>query len=78
MQDKTTTSRTGSPSHPSQELPYGIELRQADNHDKVERVLARAVNSQLAHAMFRAAQGEYPERRITLRKGTRIIADSSG
>jgi len=43
----------------------------------VERVLARALNAQLARAIFNAAKGEYPERRITLCKGSRIIADTS-
>jgi hypothetical protein len=33
---------------------------------------------QLAHAIFNAARNEHPERRITLQKGTRMIADSAG
>jgi hypothetical protein len=60
-----------------EELPYLIELRQAGDGDKVERVLARAFTAHLAHAIFKAAQDEHPERRITLRKGSRIIADSA-
>jgi hypothetical protein len=40
-------------------------------------VLARAVNAQLAREIFKAAQGEHPERRITLRRGRRIVADSA-
>jgi len=33
---------------------------------------------QLARAIFKAAQGEHPERRITLRKGNRVLSDSNG
>jgi hypothetical protein len=71
-------SRTGTASPPQQELPYHIELWHADDRDTVERVLACALSAQLAHAIFKAAQGEQPERRITLRKGNRILADSFG
>jgi hypothetical protein len=39
-------------------------------------VLARAASMQLARAIFKAAQGEHPERRITLRKGNRVVSDS--
>jgi hypothetical protein len=77
MQDKATISRTGTPSRPPEDLPYRIELWHPDSRDSVERVLARALNVQLARAIFKAAQSEHPERRITLRKGNRIIADSS-
>jgi hypothetical protein len=75
MQDKAKTTRTGTPSRPPEELPYRIELWNA-GRGAVERVLARAVNAQLARAIFQAAKGEHPERRITLRKGNRIVADS--
>ena len=64
---------SGSP----EELPYRVELWRDGGHETVERVLARAVNVQLARAIFTAAQGEHPERRITVRTGTRIIADSA-
>jgi glycine cleavage system regulatory protein len=76
MQDKATISRTSTPSRPTEELPYRVELWVADRTEIVERVLARATSLQLARAIFKAAQSEYPERRITLRKGTRIVADS--
>ena len=42
----------------------------------LERVLARALNAQLARAIFHAAQKEHPQRRILLRRGSRTIADS--
>ena len=67
-------SRTGTRPRSQETLPYRIELSGADGGEK--RVLARAVNAQLARAIFRAAAGEHPEARITLRRGTRIIADS--
>jgi hypothetical protein len=58
-------------------LPYRVELWQADGRDAMDRVLGRAVNAQLAHAIFKAAKDEHPERRVILREGNRIIADSS-
>jgi hypothetical protein len=76
MQDKAK-SRTGALSRPPEDLPYRIELWRADGAEGIERVLARALNMQLARAIFTAAQGEHPERRITLRKGNRVVADSS-
>ena len=60
-----------------EELPYRVELWHDGVGDAVERVLARAANTQLARAIFKAAQGEHPERRITLRKGNRVVSDSS-
>jgi hypothetical protein len=42
----------------------------------IERVVARAASAQLAHAIFRAVRSEHPERRIVLREGDRIVADS--
>ena len=70
--------RTGTPSRSKEELPYRVELWHADGRDDVEQVLARALNAQLAREIFKAAKGEHPERRITLRKGNQIIADSAG
>ena len=59
----------------SDHLPYCIELRTlADG--SIEKILARAANAKLAQAIFKAAQAEYPGRRISLSRGARIIADS--
>jgi hypothetical protein len=66
--------KTGSRSRPQETLPYRVELADLDTGGK--RILARAVNVQLARAIFRAATGEHPGSRITLRRGSRIIADS--
>jgi hypothetical protein len=77
MQDNAQITRTGTPASAPEDLPYWIELWHADNPDTVESVLARARNADLARAIFKAAQGEYPERRLTLRKDDRIVSDSS-
>ena len=47
------------------------------NPDAVERVLARAATAELARAIFKAARSEHPQRRVTLRRGNRILADSA-
>ena len=65
---------------PAEDLPYRIELWRdgdgpGDGH-AVERVVARAASAQLAQAIFRAVREEHPDRRITLREGERIVADS--
>ncbi|WP_309083707.1 hypothetical protein [Chelativorans sp.] len=60
----------------SEELPYRIELWNAEGSEEVERVLARALSAQLARAIFEAARNEHPERRITLAKGGQVLADS--
>jgi hypothetical protein len=76
--DKTRPPATGTPASAREELPYSIELWQAAEAAGVERVLARALNVHLARAIFQAVRTEHPDRRVTLRKGDRIIADSAG
>jgi hypothetical protein len=49
-----------------------------DAINEIERVLARAATVQLARAIFKAAQGEHPQRRITLCKDNRVVSDSNG
>jgi hypothetical protein len=68
--------KSDGPSRPQEELPFRVELWHDGSGDAVERVLARAANAQLARVIFKAAQGDHPERRITLRRGDHIIADS--
>lgn len=71
-------SRIATPSGAaSEELPYRVELWHERNKSEVEKVLARALSARLAHAIFDAAKKEHPERRITLRTGNRMVADSS-
>jgi hypothetical protein len=60
----------------TEKLPYSIELWDSGGH-ALERVLARALDAQLARAIFHAAQKEHPEARILLRRGTRTVADSA-
>lgn len=57
-------------------LPYSIELWD-DGGQTLERVLARALDAQLASAIFQAARKEHPDFRILLRRGARTIADSA-
>lgn len=63
-------------SPPAEDLPYRVELWGDGDGHGVERVVARAASVQLAHAIFRAVRNEHPGRRITLREGDRIVADS--
>ena len=58
----------------AEDLPYRVELW--GDGGGIERVVARAASVQLAHAIFRAVREEHPERRIILRDGERIVADS--
>jgi hypothetical protein len=57
-------------------LPYSVELWD-ERGQALERVLARALDAQLARAIFHAARKEHPEARILLRRGARTIADSA-
>ena len=62
----------------SEALPYVIELWHAEPPNDVELVLARAFSLELARSIFKAALTEYPERRVTLRKDSSIIAETLG
>jgi hypothetical protein len=77
MQDKGKTLRPPASPQPAEDLPYFVELWRDGDHSAVERLLGRALNAQLARAIFKAAKGEHPERRITLRKANRIIEDTT-
>jgi hypothetical protein len=77
MQSKDKKSRSNDPLGRAEDLPYRVELWYDGGSEGVERILARAVSAQLARAIFKAATSEHPNRRITLRKETRIVADSS-
>lgn len=59
-------------------LPYCVELWDGAEGDAVERVLARIADPQLARAIFEKARREHPDRRITLRRGSELLADSAG
>lgn len=77
MQRKDKASRTRVSDGETEELPYRVELWHDGVGSTVERVLARALNAQLARAIFTAATGEHLNRRVTLRKGNRVIVDSA-
>lgn len=77
MNERTTKiARLGSAAAQHDKLPYRIELV-ADGENASERVLAMALDANLARAIFLAAQKEYPERRIVLRRGSRTVADTA-
>jgi hypothetical protein len=69
-------SRGDTSATPSDDLPFSIELWNVEN-SAVERVLARAFSAELARAIFKAATSEHPARRITLRRGERVISDTA-
>jgi len=77
MNERTTKiARLSSLAGRQDQLPYRIELC-GESENAPERVLALALDANLARAIFRAAQKEYPERRIVLRHGGRTIADTA-
>ena len=59
-----------------EDLQFRIELWDGADKARRERLLARAANMRMARAIFEAARESYPDRRITLRRGSRLIADS--
>ena len=75
-QDKSKVVRGIGTAAEHEKLPYRIELWDQVDHHIVERVLARAFSAPLARAIFKAARTEHPDRRITLRRGNRVVADS--
>jgi hypothetical protein len=77
MNERTTKiARISSAGAKQDKPPYRIELC-GDGESTPERVLAIALDANLARAIFKAAQREYPKRRIVLRHGSRTIADSA-
>lgn len=56
-------------------LPFVVELWTEDGRD-VESVLARVQSGSLSNAVFNASRTDFPDRRITLRRGQKVIADS--
>jgi hypothetical protein len=76
-QDKTGALAFPASAVADEKLPYRIELWDADDPDCIERVLARAFSAALGRAIFKAARVEHPDRRITLSRGKRLVADSA-
>ena len=65
----TTAAPTPSP------LPYTIELWDLPR-TAPERIVGRAAGIVLARAIFAAAQSEHLGRRIVLRRGRKVLAES--
>ena len=59
-----------------EKLPYRVELWDAQRQ-RIERVLGRAANASLGRAIFTAALTEHPDRYITLRRGTKVVAENT-
>jgi uncharacterized membrane protein YhfC len=77
-EDSTRLLQNGDSAASGNALPYCIELWDAATGETVERILARALSVTLAHAIFQAARTEHPDRRVTLRLGSELIADCRG
>ena len=60
----------------NEELPYAVELWKFESRE-IERIVARALNAGVARAIFKAAQDEYPGRRLTLSCGAELLADTA-
>ncbi len=60
---------------PDDELTYVVELW-ARFDDKPDRTLGRAAVAGVAWAIFNAAKVEYPDGRIVLRQGPRVLAEA--
>ena len=56
-------------------LPYTVELMDR-TREAPERVLGRAASMVLARAIFAAAEREHQGRRIVLRRGRKVVAES--
>jgi hypothetical protein len=57
------------------DLPYTVELWDLPRRGP-ERVIGRAASMILARAIFTAAQSEHLDRRLVLRRGSRIVLES--
>lgn len=60
---------------PSAGLPYVVELWDLPR-TAIERELGRAEGAVLARAIFQAAATEHPGRRVVLRRGEEILAET--
>jgi hypothetical protein len=64
------------PAAASEPLPYVVELWDLTRTGP-ERVLGRAASIMLANAVFAAAQAEYVGRKLTLKRGDKVLAESA-
>jgi hypothetical protein len=70
----SASSERPDPSPPEQ-LPYAVELWNL-SRTAPERVIARAASLTLARAIFVAAAGEHPGRKVVLRRGAQALQES--
>lgn len=61
---------------PGEPLPYVVELWDL-TRDGPERVLGRAASILLANAVFAAAQSDYVGRKLVLKRGGKVLAESA-
>ena len=58
------------------ELPFKVE--QWDRNGRIERVIASAANVIVGRGAYQAACHQYPQARLTLRQGIRVIEETGG
>ena len=59
------------------ELPFKVEAWSKKGQN-IDRLIATATNVLVARAAYEAAVQLYPGQNITLRQGTRVIAETKG
>ena len=69
--------RTGRQQHPTEDLPYKVELWDAAGKS-VEVVLAVTASPSIGYAAYFAATREHPDRHITLRHKNTIVSRWAG
>jgi hypothetical protein len=73
----SSRSRGGRQQHPTEDLPYKVELWDAGGA-AVEVVLAVTASPSIGYAAFFAATREHPDRHITLRHKNNIVSRWAG
>jgi len=58
------------------QLPYTVELWNLPRSEP-ERIIGRAASAVVARAIFVAAQSEHLGRKLVLRRGSKVVAESS-
>ncbi len=66
----------GGSTDPGEPLPYAVELWDVARLEP-ERVLGRAATILLANAVFAAAQADYAGRKLVLKRGDKVLAESA-
>lgn len=65
----------GGSADPGEPLPYAVELWDVAG-EGAERILGRAASILLANAVFAAAKSDYAGRKLVLKRGDKILAES--